>query len=67
MCFYLLSVMAYFYVAIIIHCQRYKDIADGDMEVAMNFIKEAYPFNEETESFIRKKFDMPIPDESKEQ
>lgn len=24
-------------------------------------------FNEETESFIRKKFDMPIPDESKEQ
>ena len=35
--------------------------------VAMNFIKEAYPFNEETESFIRKKFDMPIPDESKEQ
>lgn len=46
---------------------RYKDIADGDMEVAMNFIKEAYPFNEETESFIRKKFDMPIPDESKEQ
>lgn len=45
---------------------RYKDIADGDMEVAMNFIKEAYPFNEETESFIRKKFDMPMPDESKE-
>lgn len=36
------------------------------MEVAMNFIKEDYPFNEETESFIRKKFDMPIPDESKE-
>lgn len=36
-------------------------------KVAMNFIKEAYPFNEETESFIRKKFDMPIPDESKEQ
>lgn len=47
--------------------EKYKDIADGDMEVAMNFIKEAYPFNEETESFIRKKFDMPIPDESKEQ
>lgn len=47
--------------------ERYKDIADGDMEVAMDFIKEAYPFNEETESFIRKKFDMPIPDESKEQ
>lgn len=46
--------------------ERYKDIADGDMEVAMNFIKEAYPFNEETESFIRKKFDMPIPEESKE-
>lgn len=36
------------------------------VEVAMNFIKEAYPFNEETESFIRKKFDMPMPDESKE-
>lgn len=47
--------------------ERYKDIADGDMEVAMNFIKEDYPFNEETEVFIRKKFDMPIPDESKEQ
>ena len=47
--------------------ERYKDIADGDMEVAMNFIKEASPFNEETESFIRKKFDMPIPEESKEQ
>lgn len=31
-----------------------------------NLIKEAYPFNEETESFIRKKFDMPMPDESKE-
>lgn len=46
--------------------ERYKDIADGDMEVAMNFIKEAYPFNEETESFIRKKFDMPMPNESKE-
>ena len=45
-----------------------KELAgNGDMEVAMNFIKEAYPFNEETESFIRKKFDMPIPDESKEQ
>ena len=47
--------------------ERYKDIADGDLEVAMKFIKEAYPFNEETESFIRKKFDMPIPEESKEQ
>lgn len=46
--------------------ERYKDIADGDLEVAMKFIKEAYPFNEETESFIRKKFDMPIPEESKE-
>lgn len=49
--------------------ERYKNIADGDMEVAMNFIKEAYPFNEETEVFIRKKFDMsipvPIPDELK--
>ena len=47
--------------------ERYKDIADGDMEVAMNFIKEAYPFNEETESFIRKKFDMPIPNELEKQ
>lgn len=46
--------------------ERYKNIADGDMEVAMNFIKEAYPFNEETEEFIRKKFDMSIPDELKE-
>ena len=41
--------------------ERYKDIADGDMEVAMDFIKEAYPFNEETEVFIRKKFNMSIP------
>lgn len=47
--------------------ERYKDIADGDLEVAMNFIKEAYPFNEETESFIRKKFDMPIPNELEKQ
>lgn len=28
--------------------------------------KKEIQFNEETESFIRKKFDMPIPDESKE-
>lgn len=47
--------------------EKYKDIADGDLEVAMNFIKEAYPFNEETESFIRKKFDMPIPNELEKQ
>lgn len=46
--------------------ERYKDIADGDMEVAMNFIKEAYPFNEETEVFIRKKFNMSIPVEPEE-
>lgn len=39
--------------------ERYKDIADGDMEVAMNFIKEAYPFNEETEVFIRKSSTCP--------
>lgn len=38
----------------------------GDMEVAMNFIKEAYPFNEETEVFIRKKFNMSIPVEPEE-
>lgn len=31
------------------------------------FLRCYYHFNEETESFIRKKFDMPIPDESKEQ
>lgn len=47
--------------------EKYKNIADGDLEVAMNFIKEAYPFNEETESFIRKKFDMPIPNELEKQ
>ena len=46
--------------------ERYKDIADGDMEVAMNFIKEAYPFNEETEVLIRKKFNMSIPVEPEE-
>lgn len=46
--------------------ERYKDIADGDMEVAMNFIKEAYPFNEEIEVFIRKKFNMSIPVEPEE-
>lgn len=46
--------------------ERYKDIADGDMEVAMNFIKEDYPFNEETEVFIRKKFNMSIPVEPEE-
>jgi hypothetical protein len=46
--------------------ERYKDIADGDMEVAMNFIKEAYPSNEETEVFIRKKFNMSIPVEPEE-
>lgn len=46
--------------------ERYKDIADGNMEVAMNFIKEAYPFNEETEEFIRKKFNMSIPVEPEE-
>lgn len=39
--------------------ERYKDIADGDMEVAMNFIKKAYPFNEETEVFIRKSSTCP--------
>lgn len=32
----------------------------------MNFIKEAYPFNEETEVFIRKKFNMSIPVEPEE-
>lgn len=46
--------------------ERYKNIADGDMEIAMNFIKEAYPFNEETEVFIRKKFNMSIPVEPEE-
>lgn len=38
----------------------------GDWHLKMSEVKEAYPFNEETESFIRKKFDMPMPDESKE-
>lgn len=44
--------------------ERVKDI-DIFFESESDF-QEAYPFNEETESFIRKKFDMPIPDESKE-
>ena len=47
--------------------ERNKGLSPEYDEVAMNFIKEAYPFNEETESFIRKKFDMPMPNESKEQ
>ena len=46
-----------------INPEQIKAIAESN---DMNFIKEAYPFNEETESFIRKKFDMPMPDESKE-
>lgn len=47
--------------------ERVKDI-DIFFESESDF-QEAYPFNEETEVFIRKKFDMsipvPIPDELK--
>lgn len=35
--------------------------------MALLNIEDYNELNEETESFIRKKFDMPIPDESKEQ
>lgn len=38
----------------------------SELMEAVEADREAYPFNEETESFIRKKFDMPMPDESKE-
>ena len=38
------------------HC----DCDDKDAERAMAFLKEAYPFNEETEVFIRKRYNMSI-------
>lgn len=38
--------------------ERYIEIADKDAERAMAFLKEAYPFNEETEVFIRKRYNM---------
>lgn len=46
-----------------------KDLTDKEKEERMNYltIHKCKNENEETESFIRKKFDMPIPDESKEQ
>lgn len=47
--------------------ERYVEIADKDAERAMAFLKEAYPFNEETEVFIRKRYNMSIgvnPDEN---
>lgn len=34
--------------------------SDKDAERAMAFLKEAYPFNEETEVFIRKRYNMSI-------
>lgn len=40
--------------------ERYIEIADKDAERAMAFLKEAYPFNEETEIFIRKRYNMSI-------
>lgn len=40
--------------------ERYIEIADKDAERAMTFLKEAYPFNEETEVFIRKRYNMSI-------
>lgn len=46
--------------------ERVKDI-DIFFESESDFQEAIDSFNEETESFIRKKFDMPIPDESKEQ
>ena len=47
--------------------ERYVEIADKDAERAMAFLKEVYPFNEETEVFIRKRYNMSIgvnPDEN---
>ena len=40
--------------------ERYIEIADKDAERAMAFLKEVYPFNEETEVFIRKRYNMSI-------
>jgi hypothetical protein len=40
--------------------ERYIEIADKDAERAMAFLKEAYPFNEKTEVFIRKRYNMSI-------
>lgn len=40
--------------------ERYVEIADKDAEQAMAFLKEANPFNEETEVFIRKRYNMSI-------
>lgn len=40
--------------------ERYIEIADKDAERAMAFLKEAYPFNKETEVFIRKRYNMSI-------
>lgn len=40
--------------------ERYVEIADKDAERAMAFLKEACPFNEETEVFIRKRYNMSI-------
>lgn len=40
--------------------ERYVEIADKDAEQAMAFLKEACPFNEETEIFIRKRYNMSI-------
>lgn len=40
--------------------ERYIEIADKDAERAMSFLKEAHPFNEETEVFIRKNYNMSI-------
>jgi hypothetical protein len=40
--------------------ERYVEIADKDEERAMAFLKEVYPFNEETEVFIRKRYNMSI-------
>lgn len=40
--------------------ERYIEIADKDAKRAMAFLKEAYPFNKETEVFIRKRYNMSI-------
>ena len=41
-------------------CSVFSGFVNKDAERAMAFLKEAYPFNEETEVFIRKRYNMSI-------
>lgn len=43
----------------------YLEISDGNKEMALEFMRKAYTFNEETESYLRNKFDMePLKEEN---